>query len=434
MSVTSFSSRPRAAVAYYGERARTRIRSLSHRLFSRGSASRFLPVSGVLLAAVISAPGAARADINLRYFDITEGRLAFSYTEKGETDLYVIDFSTLNITPIAQAKGVDEWPSWSPDGSRLVFYSDRSGDREIWTVKSDGTGLTQLTKSPGADEDPDWSPDGSKIIFQSVRGSKGSNLMIMNPDGSKQEAWTTGDKVKSTPRWSPRNDEILYSTNEYWPGWDIVVLDIATKKARALTNGYRSFCRPFWHPSGSSYLFSYGSGDGIDIWTQEKGETEPKVFISRPGKDYDAIWNQKGDKVFFTSEMEPGKGRFELFVFDPEENKQTQITESSGSIRYLSWTPYPSIEALARKQGKDGGTKPGSQTTSDASNAPSPAPAAAATGAPAPSPEASPLGSATAGAPLPPDRVPTPAALPSPTASSTGTAAPSAATPGPVAP
>ena len=382
-----------------------------------------MTASGIasLAAAILPFGKDALADINLRYFDISEGRLAFSYTEKGETDLYVIDFSTLNVTPIAAAKGVDEWPSWSPDGTKLVFYSDRTGDREIWIVKSDGTGLTQLTKSPGADEDPDWSPDGTKILFQSVRGSKGSNLMVMNADGSKQEAWTTGDKIKSTPRWSPRGDEILYSTNEFWPGWDIMLLDVASKKPKVLTNGYRSFCRPYWHPSGSSYLFSYGAGDGIDIWKQDKGEAEPKVFISRPGKDYDAIWNNKGDKVFFTSELEPDKGKYELFIFDPSTSKTQQITESSGSIRYLTWTPYPSVEALARRRAKEDGEKKGHNGPPgpnlkglEAASSPTAAPtsAAAPSAGPAPSEPMSPV---AADAPAHPSASPSiaPVAVPS---------------------
>jgi Tol biopolymer transport system component len=64
----------------------------------------------------------------------------------------------------------DEYPTWSPDGTKLVFYSDRDSsggrpeecsgpmgcDDEIWTMNADGSGLAQLTNNDVDDFDPDW--------------------------------------------------------------------------------------------------------------------------------------------------------------------------------------------------------------------------------------------------------------------------------------
>lgn len=305
------------------------------------------------------------ADIEIKYFDITKGRLAFSYTLDKQTDIYVLDFDDLSISPLIKNAGVEEWPVWSPDGTKLAYYSTESGDSEIYVANYDGTGQKRLTNSPGVDEDPEWSPDGKRIVFQSGRGSKGSNLYVMSADGADPKAITVGDKIKSVPRWSPRGNEILYSTNEFWPGWDIVLFDIPTAKSKALTSGYRSYCRAAWFPTGGSFVFSYGAGDAIDIYEQDKGESQPTALITRAGRDYDAIWDDKGERLFFVGESEESKGDFQIFVYVKATKETHQVTSGDGFIRYLSWTPHSSIATLEKKRriaakslGQTGGEEP----------------------------------------------------------------------------
>jgi hypothetical protein len=70
-------------------------------------------------------------------------------------------------------------------------------------MNADGTGVTNLTNSPlRADVLSVWSPDGTKIAF--VGGDDaGSDVYVMNPDGTGQTKITTSSDRESHLDWQP---------------------------------------------------------------------------------------------------------------------------------------------------------------------------------------------------------------------------------------
>jgi len=287
---------------------------------------------------------------------LNQGRIVFTKNYNNQKDIYVLDFQTGLFSPLVATPSVDEYPTWSPDGSRVTFYSDMCGDREIYSIKDDGTELKRLTKSPGIDEDPDWSPDGRQIVFRSERAGKGqSGIYTMNADGSsvrrialgiRQVSGGTGSSStieNSVPRWSPRGNEILYSTDAFPRGWDIMLADMTLKKKFKLTDGYKSYFRASWHPSGGSFAFSFGSEGKVDIWEYSKTASEPKRLTKGPGKEYDPVFNDDGTQMFFTAELTKGRKDFQIFLLDLETREISRLTSGDAAIRHISWTSLPFV-------------------------------------------------------------------------------------------
>ena len=50
-------------------------------------------------------------------------------------------------------------------------------------MNTDGSGQTRLDERPGVDQQPTWSPDGQKIAFASQRDGN-QEIYSMNADGS----------------------------------------------------------------------------------------------------------------------------------------------------------------------------------------------------------------------------------------------------------
>ncbi len=124
--------------------------------------------------------------------------LAFS----ANGDIYVSGQSGKGAVNLTRSNSIDVSPTWSPDGSMIAFVSDRSGRPQIYVMRSNGKGLKKIT-SGGYSTDPSWSPNKkvNKIAF--VKLERGTNVYIINPDGSGEQRLTFGSGRNENPSWSP---------------------------------------------------------------------------------------------------------------------------------------------------------------------------------------------------------------------------------------
>jgi Tol biopolymer transport system component len=88
--------------------------------------------------------------------------------------------------------------AWTGDG-RIVYTSSASGLTQLWIVDADGKNARQLTTLPGPASLPRTGADGAWIYFTAY-GKDGNCLFRMAPDGSGLKQLTTGvDARKPIP-------------------------------------------------------------------------------------------------------------------------------------------------------------------------------------------------------------------------------------------
>jgi TolB protein len=95
------------------------------------------------------------------------------------------------LTRFSAEDGSPQWPSWSPDGSRLAIQSGKYSRNateniaHIWIVEVKSGAVTRLNPHTTLylDETPSWFPDGKRIAFQSDRSGR-MEVWVMNADGT----------------------------------------------------------------------------------------------------------------------------------------------------------------------------------------------------------------------------------------------------------
>jgi Tol biopolymer transport system component len=142
-----------------------------------------------------------------------------------------------NAIPVGTPPGVNDYPTWSPDGNRIAWNCTMGkilptgqGNFEICVAGADGGSLTQLTDTEGSNKYPSWSPDGSQIVFVSTRNGwptlpeyeppgydpesfGDEEIFVMNVDGTSQVNLSKNPREDdSFPAWSRDGLHIVYSS------------------------------------------------------------------------------------------------------------------------------------------------------------------------------------------------------------------------------
>ncbi|NCN97262.1 MAG: Tol-Pal system protein TolB, partial [Rhodoferax sp.] len=97
-------------------------------------------------------------------------QLAYVSFESRKPVIYVHNVSTGKRRLIANFKGSNSAPAWSPDGKTLAVTLSRDGGSQLFLLSASGGEPRRLIQSNSIDTEPAFSPDGQSIFFVSDRG------------------------------------------------------------------------------------------------------------------------------------------------------------------------------------------------------------------------------------------------------------------------
>lgn len=175
-------------------------------------------------------------------------------------------------------------PAWSPDGRYIAYIDPKL--RGIWVIRGDGSGRRRLTstlpeteRQPccGLDDRPSWSPDGRRIVFHRewiTSDGQPVDLYAVDVNTRRLERLThSPDRGEFNPSWSPDGHQIAFDDDDF----NIVILNLSTHRLKRLTDaqryGFTPFSSPGWSPNGKRLVFTMDLGDRKGMRSQSCGST-----------------------------------------------------------------------------------------------------------------------------------------------------------------
>ena len=265
------------------------------------------------------------------------GKVAF---DRGG-DIYAVNADgtgVTNLTNTGSGDG-DNFPAWSPDGTRIAFARIPAGSNlEIYTMNADGTNQTRLTNNSSTyDNHPAWSPDGQKIVFTSNRdlGGSGYDIYTMNSDGTGVTRLTTDGAGNVTPAWSPDGTKIAFQRGTSVSGYQVYVMNANGTGAAPLASGEI----PDWSPDGTKLVFGRRiTSSDYEVFSMNANGTSQVNLTNTPSALDDLpAWSPDGTKIVFSSNR-TGVANRRLYTMNPNGTSQTALTAGTTDVR-SDWQP-----------------------------------------------------------------------------------------------
>ena len=144
--------------------------------------------------------------------------------------------------------------------AKIVFSAYKDGGTNIYVMDDDGSNIRQITDYPHSDVDPRWSPDGKQITF--LRDTEPSsrvyrNTFIMNADGTHIRQLTNHRANNKGLAFSPDGRKLIASRNsgaERFETMGLYVIDIESGDIQQISN--LEMMGVDWSPNGKEIVFT----------------------------------------------------------------------------------------------------------------------------------------------------------------------------------
>ena len=246
-------------------------------------------------------------------------------------------------TPTPRPTGVTLEPRAPTLPGRLLFVSDA----DIWLLER---GQLHRITPDRISRQPAWSRDGKKVAHVKLATS-GSDLWIMNPDGSGSEELTDNEfqpdpqqHFALRPIWWPDGTRLLYLSEERSQDTQLWQLSLANRRRTPffapLGDRQGGLDCPKLSPDGNvvaaaSFQPGRGPSGRSQVWVYTLPNGAPRQLTTTPDGAYDPDWSPDGRHIAYT--VRTGV-RHDIWIMRADGSGQRQVT-TAGACRAPAWSP-----------------------------------------------------------------------------------------------
>ena len=179
-------------------------------------------------------------------FDPKGRMLAAVLSADGAAEIFTVRPNGRRLRRLTKNRAIDVAPTWSPDGKRIAFVSDRSGSPQIYIMEADGGNVRRLTYEGTYNTHPAWSPEGRWIVYE-TRLERQFDIWLIDPEGSVNVPLVSHPRSDESPTWAPNGRKLAFSSTRRGAA-DIYIIDVSGENLRMLTSRAGRNTSPAWGP------------------------------------------------------------------------------------------------------------------------------------------------------------------------------------------
>jgi len=215
-------------------------------------------------------------------------RLAYVSFENKKPVVYVHSLLDGKRQVAANFRGSNSAPAWAPDGKTIAVTLSREGGSQIFLLNPDGSNVRRITTSSAIDTEPRYSPDGKWIYFTSDRGGT-PQIYRMSPTGGEPQRVTFEGGYNVSPRPSPDGKSLAYITRNSGK-FQVALQDLANRQVQIITDSDRDES-PSYAPNGRMILFATViGGRGLLSAVSADGRFKQRLSAATGGDVREPAW------------------------------------------------------------------------------------------------------------------------------------------------
>ncbi|MGN6525075.1 MAG: Tol-Pal system beta propeller repeat protein TolB [Burkholderiaceae bacterium] len=214
-----------------------------------------------------------------------------SFEDKRKAVLYIQNIPAHTDRVLANFRGSNSSPSFSPDGSKLTVTLSKEGGSHVFLINRDGSNPVRITQSSAIDTEAHFAPDGRTIFFVSDRGG-GPQIYRQSISGGNAERVTFDGSYNVSPAPSPDGKLLAYVSRQ-GGAFKLMVMDLASGTSRGITDTSYDM-NPSFAPN-SRFLVYSTKVDGRDSLIRTTTDGHFKTVLGEAGTEYrEPVWGPYG--------------------------------------------------------------------------------------------------------------------------------------------
>jgi len=238
--------------------------------------------------------------------------------------------------------------NFSPDGRWLVYQAQVSKDDPtsgaVYAVATDGSANNRLTSGTAANDFPFFTPDGSRVVFAAGRNGRRDLWSVQVADGKPVSAPAIAKADIGDVMGFALDGSFYYKKFTLRASIYVAEVDPATWKLKSAPNEVSNAFRydeafdPAWSPDGK--VLAYRADNKIVL---HRFDGTPERETSSPAGYWDLLgWAPDGKSLVVTGE---GPG---LRLFDLETQKERTILDGPQGAAFLNSTDGKAVFYITR--------------------------------------------------------------------------------------